>query len=73
MRRICILGVVFSDMIGMCACMWSHIQFEAKLREGKIQIPKIVVEQMELKDGDIVGITLEKIYVDEETKKKLEI
>lgn len=36
-------------------------------------IPKIVVEQMELNDGDIVGITLEKIYVDEETKKGLEV
>ena len=53
--------------------MRSHIQFEAKLRDEKIAIPKIVVEQMELNDGDIVGITLEKIYVDEETKKNLKL
>ena len=45
--------------------------FEAKLRDGKIVIPKIVVEQMELNEGDIVGITLEKIYVDDETKRNL--
>lgn len=53
--------------------MRASVQFEAKVREGKVQIPKIVVEQMELNDEDIVGITLEKIYVDEETKKKLKI
>lgn len=53
--------------------MRSHIQFEAKLNEGLIAVPKHVLEKMKLKDGDIVGVTLEKIYVDEETKKKLKV
>lgn len=49
--------------------MRDYVKFEARVKDKNIRIPQFVVEQIDLKEGDVVGVTLEKIFVDEETLK----
>jgi len=49
----------------------ASVKFEARFQKQKIWVPKIVVEQLDLCEDDVVGVELEKIFVDAETKKKL--